>query len=156
MRRATDLAGKRFGSRVVIASGSRTKYGQATWACRCDCGAHSVVRAADLTKSKRCLECGRGVRHGHNRNEARTGTYRSWTGMMTRCTNPEAENYARYGGRGITVCRRWYAFKNFLSDMGDRPSAKHSIDRIKNDRGYEPGNCRWATDEEQRQNRRRK
>ena len=82
-----------------------------------------------------------------------TGTYRSWCDMIQRCTNPRRDNYERYGGRGITVCERWMTFANFLADMGERPDGT-SIDRIDNYRGYEPGNCRWATAIEQAQNKR--
>lgn len=78
---------------------------------------------------------------------------RIFHGMWTRCTNPEHVSYARYGGRGVTICERWKSFANFFEDMGPRPSPKHSIDRIKTSGNYEPGNCRWATEAEQAHNR---
>ncbi len=90
-------------------------------------------------------------------------TYISWKGMKQRCLNPNAPNYPLYGGRGITICERWMTFDNFLADMGERPpdppgwtSSKHywSIDRIDNERNYEPGNVKWSTKYEQIHNRR--
>lgn len=84
---------------------------------------------------------------------SRTPEYSSWASMIRRCTNEKAFAYHRYGGRGITVCKRWLnSFENFLSDMGLRPSIKHSLDRINNDGNYEPSNCRWATIDQQMAN----
>ena len=72
--------------------------------------------------------------------------------MRSRCFNRRDRNYRAYGGRGIKVCRRWVRFENFLADMGRRPSKNHSIDRKRNDRGYTPRNCRWATRRQQQSN----
>ena len=73
--------------------------------------------------------------------------------MISRCTDPNAVGYREYGGRDIRVCKRWLIFENFIADMSSRPSEEHSLDRRENDKGYEPGNCRWATREEQANNR---
>ena len=81
-------------------------------------------------------------------------THISWRAMRGRCMHTGTRSYAEYGGRGIRVCERWQTFANFLEDMGPRPSASHSIDRIDNDGNYEPGNCRWATASEQSRGRR--
>lgn len=86
---------------------------------------------------------------------SQTPTYQTWQAMCRRCRDPNFIVYADYGGRGITVCRRWAnSFEAFLEDMSERPSKRHSIERIDNARGYEPGNCRWATQTEQMRNTR--
>ncbi|UFS77253.1 hypothetical protein LPB73_07705 [Tardiphaga sp. 37S4] len=93
----------------------------------------------------------KGYRHGF----ARTQIYRTWQSMLQRCCNPKSASFPGYGGRGITVCDRWKTFENFRSDMGDRPSPAHSLDRIDNELGYSPENCRWSTPREQVLNTRR-
>lgn len=91
------------------------------------------------------------LRHGLARRKTRSRVHRIWAAMLTRCRNPNQQSWARYGGRGIKVCARWLTFENFLEDMG-HPGPTKSIDRINNDGNYEPGNCRWATRKQQRNN----
>ena len=163
-----DLTGMRFGRLLVSGRASARRDGQAYWLCCCECGGTTIAGGKDLrsghTQSCGCLriEGQRELRrrHGHAPRKpgghAVTPTYRSWYGMKSRCLNAKQAAYKNYGGRGITVCERWLSFKNFLADMGPRPSPKHSIDRWPNNDGnYEPSNCRWATATEQARNRAR-
>ncbi len=92
------------------------------------------------------------IKHG----KSKTSEYKSWAGMKERCCRPNHPAYKNYGARGITVCDRWLeSFENFLEDMGSKPTAEHSIDRVDNSKGYSPENCKWATNLEQGNNTRR-
>lgn len=133
------------------------------WWCDCVCGKRSLVRD-DHLKSKRVVSCGcfkkkssvgRPETHGSCKNRKSTSEYSAWMSLKSRCLNPNSPNYKDYGGRGITVCDRWLnSFENFLEDMGKRPAKNYSINRINNDLGYSPENCRWDTSTNQASNTR--
>lgn len=96
----------------------------------------------------------KGNKHGETHGMYGTPIYRTWVRMKQRCQNPNSKFYKWYGSRGITVSKDWQKFENFYRDMGDKPTPKHSLDRINNDKGYSKENCRWATMAEQGSNRR--
>lgn len=160
--RAINLVGRFFGRLLVLYSAPPKGVNRSLrWVCRCTCG--SLHEASSLTLRRGSVQsCGcakgelisaRTTQHGETRGRELSPEFRSWTSMRARCRDPNAINYHRYGGRGITVCDRWHSFSAFLEDMGRKPTPAHTIDRVNNDGNYEPGNCRWATAKEQIANR---
>lgn len=153
-----DIKGQRFGRWTAIEFVGKVK-GVPKWKCRCDCGTERLVWSVALrsgtSKSCGCFNLEALSKRQRTHGASDTLLYDVWVHMIQRCTNPNHKSYAYYGGRGIKVCDRWRrSFKAFVEDMGQRPSDELSIDRIDCNGNYEPGNCRWATSEQQSLNRR--
>lgn len=171
-----ELSGKYFGRLVVINdSGKRAKDGVVYWSCRCECGNFVDVYSKSLTSGK-TRSCGclnieslrangkEAIKHvskwieknkhpSITHGKTKSKEYISWIKLKSRCENLNDIRYENYGKRGIKVCERWKKFEAFYDDMGICPDG-FSIDRIDNDKGYSPENCRWATKSQQQRNKR--
>ena len=130
------------------------------WTCRCSCGAEKDIHDSNIgTRTTSCGCAGTEARkaratHG-GCSGGKTPEYMAWARIKTRCWNDKSIGWENYGGRGISMCEEWRnSFPAFLAHVGKRPTRLHSVERIDNNRGYEPGNVKWATREEQNRNRR--
>jgi hypothetical protein len=166
-----NLIGRKYGYLTVIEKTSQRTHKEIVWKCHCDCGKETLVIAGNL-RSGRTRSCGcyesknrdrfieKNIVHGCAGKDTKTVEYKTWASMIQRCTNQKNKYFKDYGGRGIKICQEWlYSFENFLAylkanGMYPRPVGM-SIDRFPNNDGnYEPGNIRWATSLQQRQNQR--
>ena len=142
--KAIDLTGQRFGRLTVLERAGTDSRREAVWRCICTCGNEIYVQGHHLrcgnTQSCGCLRVDTATTHG----ESRSRLYHIWFGMKTRCYNPNTKDFKNYGGRGITVCPEWLydfpAFQKWAIANGYRDDL--TIDRIDNDKGYSPDNCR--------------
>lgn len=160
--------GDRFGRLVVMQKVNRKLYrshvnSRPCFICRCDCGKFKLILAASVvgggTRSCGCLRREmtrkRMTQHGHAKRSGHSREFNIWMGIKKRCYSQKNPSYKNYGGRGITMCQKWlFSFSAFLRDMGPIPSNRHSIERLDNDRGYDPGNCVWLLRSLQNRNRR--
>jgi hypothetical protein len=158
MSKRQDVTGQIFGRLTAVRFSHSDIYRASHWECLCSCGNSHTVNLSSL-KSGAVRSCGcfqKEVAKQQVETHGMCGKpeYRSWAGMVQRCTNPNAKHYDYYGGRGIAVCTEWLeSFENFYRDMGDRP-AGCSLDRIDSSGNYCKENCRWSTASEQQNNMR--
>lgn len=165
MTEALALTGNKFGRLTVIYKAENAKgikRERTAWLCHCSCGNEKII-STDSLRAGFTVSCGcfgvkaRTVLYKMNTTHGKKNTdeYEIWCSMKSRCFNPKDNGYKNYGGRGIVVCDEWANdFMAFLNHIGERPTKKHSIDRIDNNKSYEPGNVRWATKREQSRNQR--
>lgn len=151
------MVGQKIGRLTVLTRGTGLNPKETYWYCQCECGNYITTTRRKLrsknTRSCGCLAKEKNVCQQTHGLAKQIPEYHIWCAMNRRCTNPNAPDYDRYGGRGITVCKQWKSFAQFLADMGRRPSKKHSLDRIDNDQDYNPENCRWALSTTQQNNK---
>lgn len=147
----SDLIGKKFGKLTVIKRNGTSKDTRALWLCKCDCGNEKTVDTTSLIRGF-TQSCGCICKHGMTK----TRIWNIWCAMKERCNNPNCSSYHNYGKRGICVCKEWEDFIPFYEwSLKNGYNDTLTIDRINNDNGYEPDNCRWITRLEQCNNTRR-
>lgn len=144
-----NITGQRFNSLTAIKLANKKPV---KWECICDCGKIIIISYSHLSTGH-TKSCGCSRRKPKTHGKALTREYSIWNAMIQRCSNKNTKSYKYYGGRGISVCKRWLNFESFFKDMGFRPTDKHQIDRIDNDGNYEASNCHWATQKEQARNK---
>lgn len=154
--RLVDMTGEVVG-RWTVLSLAPSDGQQAKFLCRCVCGLEKFIQGRVLRegRSQGCADCAKTEKAANSAKQH--PEYTVWMGMRQRCSNPNSISYKNYGARGISVCDAWLdSFEQFLADVGPRPGPwpLWQLDRIDNERGYEPGNCRWATSGEQGANKR--
>lgn len=153
MGRRVVMAGSRYGKLTVIEELPMER-AMRKWRLICDCGNTVDALQKRFVYERGLRSCGCSTPRQEHHGKSEYPEYTVWKQMKYRCLNPNATGYSKYGGRGITVCEQWRrSFERFLQDIGPRPSMKHTLDRIDNDKGYMPGNVRWVEQKIQQRNK---
>lgn len=151
-------SGQKFG-RLIIKKELKSKNGR-NFLCKCECGNEKIAKLTDLrrghVKSCGCLQYESQTSSNISHGQSKTRLYGIWNGMKQRCFNKNSKNYEHYGNRGITVCEEWKnSFEHFKQwSLNNGYNENLSLERINNNQGYYPENCKWATVKQQGSNRR--
>lgn len=153
-----DLSGDVYGNLTVLKyDHTQESNSMGFYLCKCQCGNEKVISHGNLryghTKSCGCMVLRGEDSHYYKHGKSNTKVHRAWVRLKDRCLNPSNSDYYNYGAKGITVSPEFMSFDKFYDEIGDPPSHRHSVDRIDHTKGYEPGNVRWADDDQQARNK---
>jgi hypothetical protein len=155
MGKLIDLTGQKF-NKLLTVKKVGLRFSNMHWKFLCDCGGTTITSGSAVYKGRiKSCGCGKIIKKTHG--DTKSLEYKTWLSMRKRCNQIKSISYKYYGGRGIKICDRWSSengYQNFLADMGRKPTEKHTIDRIDVNGNYEPSNCRWATKQQQEENKR--